>query len=144
MKARILALLVAGGISLNAAAQDWQPVPAPDRLVLVDGASIQRQGATATMRVLESYAGQQTIGDDAYPHRSRLLTYAFNCAHHHYGVAAWQMFSHPLAGGTLVWTGSAQYPSYLDAKSGEPEALLLARACSDQTASAGADRPELN
>jgi hypothetical protein len=144
MNARNLFLLVGIGVAVNAAAQDWQPVPTSDRLVLVDAASIQRQGRSATMQVLESYARRQTIGDDAYPHRSRVVTYQFICAQHRYAVMDWQMFSEPLARGTVVWNGTTQYPSYLEAKAGEPEAVLLARACSDQTAWAGAAQRTLN
>lgn len=144
MKLRTLIIAAAAGLSFGVAAQDWQPLPAGQKLVvLADGSSVHRNGVAATLRVLESYAHRQTIGDDAYPHRSRTVDYLFNCVDHTYARTGWTLFERALGQGGVVWQRTVDAPDFVAIAAGSEGADLLDAACGP-TALAGSPAVRAN
>src|SRR5262249_17073821 len=61
-------------IASSAFAADWTRVASDSsEVVFVDRGSIYEAGNLKKARVLRSYSNTQTIGDDAYPHKSEIL-----------------------------------------------------------------------
>ena len=60
--------------SATAFAGDWSLVARDkDEIVFVDQTSIQQYGNVRKARVLHSYSGVRTVGDEAFPHKSEIL-----------------------------------------------------------------------
>ena len=112
--------LVAGMLAVTAAsafAGEWSLVAqGSDEIVFVDRSSIRDEGGVKTARVLRSYSSVQTIGDDAFPHKSEILHYAVRCEDRSLGFEAWTMTAGEIGTGATVWTGQVDKPSlYSDA-----------------------------
>jgi hypothetical protein len=107
--------LVAGILAVTAAtsfAGEWSLVAqGSDQIVFVDRTSIRDEGDMKTARVLRSYSSVQTIGDDAFPHKSEILHYAVRCEDRSLGFEAWTMTSGEVGTGATVWTGQVTKPS---------------------------------
>ena len=107
--------LVAGILALTAAtsfAGEWSLVAqANNQIVFVDRTSIRDDGDLKTARILRSYSTVQTIGDDAFPHKSEILHYAVDCEDRTLGFEAWTMTSGEVGTGATVWTGQVTKPS---------------------------------
>ena len=107
--------LVAGILALTAAtsfAGEWSLVAqAKNQIVFVDRTSIRDDGDLKTARILRSYSTVQTIGDDAFPHKSEILHYAVDCEDRTLGFEAWTMTSGEVGTGATVWTGQVTKPS---------------------------------
>jgi surface-adhesin protein E len=133
MKLRMLFAIAAAALSLNAAAgQDWQLVQADtEQLTFVDRGRVVKNEVAASVWVLESFAHQQSIGDDRYQHRSRTLHYVFNCVERTYAVSEWVMFDGTLGHGEIAWANWVGDPTFLRVEDGGREAGLLAVACGD-------------
>jgi len=107
--------LVAGLLAVTAAsafAGDWSLVAqGTDEIVFVDRSSIREEGDLKTARVLRSYSSVQTIGDDAFPHKSEILHYAVRCEDRSLGFEAWTMTAGEIGSGDTVWTGQVDKPA---------------------------------
>lgn len=98
--------------STAALAGDWRLVAQqPDEVVFVDSSSIRDQGRLKTARVLRSFSSVQTIGDDAFPHKSEILDYAVRCEDRSIGFEAWTMTAGEIGTGETVWIGKLESPS---------------------------------
>jgi hypothetical protein len=107
--------LIAGALALGAAsamAGDWRLVAQDaQEIVFVDRSSIREEGGLKTARVLRSYSTVQTIGDDAFPHKSEILHYAVRCEDRSLGFEAWTLTAGEIGTGDTVWTGHVQDPA---------------------------------
>lgn len=107
--------LVAGILALTAItsfAGEWSLVAkGNDQIVFVDRSSIRDEGGMKTARVLHSYSSVQTIGDTAFPHKSRILDYTVRCEDRSLGFEAWTMTAGEIGTGATVWTGQVERPS---------------------------------
>lgn len=98
--------------STAALAGDWRLVAQqPDEVVFVDSSSIRDQGTLKTARVLRSFSSVQTIGDDAFPHKSEILDYAVRCEDRSIGFEAWTLTAGEIGTGETVWIGKLESPS---------------------------------
>lgn len=107
--------LVAGALALGSAAAfagDWSLV-GQDRgeIVFVDRSSIREDAGLKTARVLRSFSTVQTIGDDAFPHKSEILHYAVRCEDRSLGFEAWTLTAGEIGSGDTVWTGQVEKPA---------------------------------
>lgn len=144
MKLLTLIAATAATVSFGVAAQDWQPLPAgQEQVVLADASSAHRNGVAASLRVLETYAHIQTIGDTAYPHRSRTVDYVFNCVEQTYARTGWTMFEGALGQGRVVWQRTVDGPEFVRISASGAQADLLAAACGS-TALAGSPAASAN
>jgi hypothetical protein len=107
--------LVAGALALGAAsamAGEWSLVAQDAKeIVFVDRSSIREEGGLRTARVLHSYSSIQTIGDDAFPHKSEILHYAVRCEDRSLGFEAWTLTAGEIGTGDTVWTGQVEAPA---------------------------------
>jgi hypothetical protein len=107
--------LVAGALAVGSAAAvagDWSLVAQDkDEIVFVDRSSIREDGGMKTARVLRSFSAIQTIGDDAFPHKSEILHYAVRCEDRSLGFEAWTLTSGEIGTGSTVWTGQVEKPA---------------------------------
>lgn len=110
MKWVIAALLLAGP---SAFAADWSLVAGnKDEIVFVDRTSIRQDGGLKKARVLHSYSTVQTVGDEAFPHKSEILLYAVRCENRSLGFEQWTMTSGEIGSGATIWTGHAAGPTF--------------------------------
>jgi hypothetical protein len=107
--------LVAGALALGstfAMAGEWSLVAQDAKqIVFVDRSSIREDGGLKTARVLRSYSTVQTIGDDAFPHKSEILHYAVRCEDRSLGFEAWTLTAGEIGTGSTVWTGQVEDPA---------------------------------
>ena len=101
----------------SAFAAEWTRVASDgNEVVFVDRGSIYDAGDLKKARVLRSYSTVQTIGDDAYPHKSEILLYAVRCEDRSLAFEQWTMTSGEIGTGATIWTGQIDQPSlYKDA-----------------------------
>jgi hypothetical protein len=133
MKLRLVVAAAAAtaAMSLGAAAQDWKLVALDDQqLTFADGGRVGRNPVAASLWVLESYPEVRHMGDGSYPHRSRSLRYVFNCSEETYAIAQWILHQGALGHGDAVWADRATAPAFAQVHAGDPQAALLAAACS--------------
>ena len=97
----------------------------------VDRGRIVKNEVAASAWVLESFAHQQSIGDDRFQHRSRSLHYVFNCVERTYAVPEWVMYDGTLGHGEIAWANWVGDPAFVRVEDGSREASLLAAACGD-------------
>lgn len=107
--------LVAGALALgsvSAFAGDWSLVGQDKgEIVFVDRSSIREDAGLKTARVLRSFSTVQTIGDDAFPHKSEILHYAVRCEDRSLGFEAWTLTAGEIGTGDTVWTGQVEKPA---------------------------------
>jgi hypothetical protein len=95
-----------------AKAAEWSVVAqSKDEIVYVDRSSIRADGDVRTARVLRSFSSVQTIGDDAFPHKSEILDYAVRCEDRSLGFEAWTMTAGEIGSGSTVWIGQVDKPA---------------------------------
>lgn len=110
--AKWLVAAVLAVLASSAFAGDWNLVgQGADEIVFVDRSSIRSEGDLKTARVLRSYSTVQTIGDDAFPHKSEILHYAVRCEDRSLGFEAWTMTAGEIGTGATVWTGQVEKPA---------------------------------
>ena len=86
--------IVAGLLLLatTAFAEEWSLVAQDsDEIVFVDRTSIYEMGDLKKARVLRSFSKVQTIGDEAFPHKSEILLYAVRCEDRSLAFEQWTM-----------------------------------------------------
>lgn len=105
----LAALLMAAA---SAFAGEWSLVATDrDEIVFVDRASIRQDADLKKVLVLHSYSKVQTIGDDAFPHKSEIMLYAVRCEDHSLGFEEWTMTSGEIGSGETIWAGQVERPS---------------------------------
>ncbi|HXV09025.1 MAG TPA: surface-adhesin E family protein [Burkholderiales bacterium] len=131
LKLVVAAAVATAAMSLSAAAQDWKLVSLDDQqLTFTDGGRVARNPVAASLWVLESYPEVRHVGEGWYPHRSRSLRYVFNCSEETYAIAQWILHQGALGHGDAVWADRATAPAFAQVHAGDPQAALLAAACS--------------
>jgi hypothetical protein len=106
--------IVAGLLLLatTAFAEEWSLVAHDsNEIVFVDRTSIFEVGNLKKARVLRSFSTVQTIGDDAFPHKSEILLYAVRCEDRSLAFEQWTMTSGEIGTGATVWSGQVEKPS---------------------------------
>jgi hypothetical protein len=119
------------GASLTQAAE-WQAVPSANtaaETVYVDRDSVHADGTLKKAWVLRNYSTVKTLGDDAFPHRSKLILYAFRCEAGEAGYAQWSFHSGELGSGRTVWADNAGHLSMVDAAADPALGGVLERVC---------------
>ncbi|HVY05338.1 MAG TPA: surface-adhesin E family protein [Burkholderiales bacterium] len=112
MKAAKWAIALILLAATSAFAAEWTRVASDgNEVVFVDKGSIHDAGNLKKARVLRSYSTVQTIGDEAYPHKSEILLYAVRCEDRSIGFEQWTMTSGEIGTGSTVWTGQIDQPS---------------------------------
>lgn len=111
----IAVIALALGASFAQAA-DWQVVsPGEDESVFVDSDSVHSDGGLKKAWVLRNYSQVKTLGDDAFPHKSEMILYAFRCEAGEAGYAQWSFHSGELGSGRTVWADNVAHVSMIDA-----------------------------
>ena len=96
----------------SAFAGEWSLVAEnQDEIVFVDRTSIRQDGDLKKARVLHSYSKVQTIGDEAFPHKSEILLYAVRCEDRSLGFERWTMTAGEIGSGETIWTGDVVGPT---------------------------------
>ncbi|MFO1319233.1 MAG: hypothetical protein U1F52_06440 [Burkholderiales bacterium] len=117
-------------LSGAALADEWQTLPADgDGSVYLDRGSIARHGNEIDAKVLVNYSSVQTIGDDAFPHRTRVLRYGLSCATGEVRLAGWTFTSGELGSGAVVWSGPSVAHVAETPNAGSLESTLLKTLC---------------
>ena len=99
-------------LATSAFAEEWSLVSHyGDEIVFVDRTSIYEVGDLKKARVLRSFSKVQTIGDDAFPHKSEILLYAVRCAERSLAFEQWTMTAGEIGTGATVWAGEIENPS---------------------------------
>jgi hypothetical protein len=117
-------------LSAPAFASNWSNVsPAESETVYVDRDSIRHEGGLTTAVVLHNYGSVRTIGDTAFPHKSKVIEYAFRCEDASLGYSAWSMRSGELGTGQTVWARRAKSVTYFGAGNDPTHTKLLSEVC---------------
>jgi|GraSoi_2013_40cm_1033754.scaffolds.fasta_scaffold14298_3 hypothetical protein len=106
--------IVAGLLLLatTAFAEEWSMVAHEgNETVFVDRTSIYEVGNLKKARVLRSFSQVQTIGDEAFPHKSEIMLYAVRCEDSSLGFEQWTMTAGEIGTGATVWTGEIEKPA---------------------------------
>jgi hypothetical protein len=99
-------------LATTAFAEEWSLVGHEgNETVFVDRTSIYSVGDLKKARVLRSFSQVQTIGDQAFPHKSEILLYAVRCEDRSLGFEQWTMTSGEIGTGATVWTGEIEKAS---------------------------------
>lgn len=130
VKTLIAATLAAAALSSGAAfSADWETVTrGTDETVYLDLDSLRLAGGRIEARVIHNFERPRTLGDDWYQHRSRVMTYHFDCAAEMLGFTTYEMTKGELGSGEAVFGGVAGgelFPAGLDPQ----DARLISRAC---------------
>jgi hypothetical protein len=107
-----LLLLATSVVTVSAFAGEWSQVANDgNEVVYVDRASVYEQGDLKKIRVLRSFSTVQTIGDEAFPHKSEILLYAVRCENRSLAFEQWTLTAGEIGTGATVWTGEIAQPS---------------------------------
>ncbi|MEO8158110.1 MAG: surface-adhesin E family protein [Betaproteobacteria bacterium] len=99
-------------LATTAFAGEWSLVSqGKDEIVFLDRSSIHASGDLKKARVLRSFSTIQTIGDDAFPHKSEILLYAVRCEDRSLAFEQWTMTAGEIGTGATVWSGQVDSPS---------------------------------
>lgn len=130
MKTATLVLAAVLSFTGSAFATDWSMVsPGKDETVMVDRASIHQDGPVTKAWVMHSYSEVKTIGDTAFPHKSRVVLYEFQCAEEKLGLAQWSMKAGEFGGGNTVWADHVNGVSFYQAALDPVSAKLVTAVC---------------
>lgn len=130
MKTAAFVLAAVLGLAGPAVAADWSMVsPGQEETVMVDRASIHQDGPVTKAWVMHSYSEVKTIGDTAFPHRSRVVLYEFQCNLNQLGFAQWSMKSGELGGGATVWADHVNGVSFYQAALDPVSTKLVTAVC---------------
>lgn len=117
-------------LSGAALADEWQSLPTQtDGQAFLDRASVSRHGGEIDAKVLVNFSRIQTIGDDAFPHRTRVLRYGLSCTTGQVRLASWTFTSGELGSGDVVWTGPSVAHAARKPIDGSVESALLKTLC---------------
>ena len=117
-------------LATTAFAEEWSLVAHDsDEIVFVDRTSIYEVGDLKKARVLRSFSKVQTIGDEAYPHRSEILLYAVRCEDRSLGFEQWTMTAGEIGTGDTVWAGQLEQPSLYKDANNRTEISMIASVC---------------
>ncbi len=122
----------AGLLAFAAAAQaaDWElVVSGPQESVFVDRASIHRDGTLKKAWVLRNYSRVHTLGDSDFPHKSKVILYAFQCDQDAFGYAQWSFQSGELGSGRTVWADHVKETTFTEAALDPAIAQVLGQVC---------------
>jgi hypothetical protein len=127
----LLATFVGLATSGAARAADWQAITADDGAqVYVDTDSVAARGTALEAVVLSNYFTACTLGDDWFPHRSRVLRYPVACASGTAATTAWSFKSGALGGGETVWTQRRPGAALVAPAADTVDGAVLAALCS--------------
>jgi hypothetical protein len=130
MKAVMACVLIVGVFPGVASAVDWADVGETEaEHVLLDRDSLHLDGGVLKARAIHSYAGEQTLGDDFYPHRSKVIGYVVDCAAQALAAREWSFQSGAIGSGRTVWAGHATRPDFFTPDAGSAHAALVSQAC---------------
>lgn len=122
----VIVFLVPGAAS----AVDWTDVGKTEaEHVLLDRDSLHLDGGVLKARAIHSYAEERTLGDDFYPHRSRVIGYAVDCAGRALAAPEWSFQSGAIGSGRTVWADHATRPDFYEPDAGSAQAALVVQAC---------------
>ena len=111
-------------------AADWELVaPGADENVFVDRASIHSDGTLKKAWVLRNYSSVQTLGDSNFPHKSKVILYAFRCDERDFGYTQWSFQSGELGSGHTVWADHVRDTTYTEAALDPALAQVLGEVC---------------
>lgn len=124
----IFATLLA--LAATAQAADWElVVSAQDESVFVDRASIHSDGTLKKAWVLRNYSRVHTLGDTAFPHKSKVILYAFQCDQDAFGYSQWSFQSGELGSGRTVWADHVKETTFTEAALDPAIAQVLGEVC---------------
>lgn len=107
-----LLFMATSAITTAAFAGEWSQVANDGKeTVFVDRSSIYEAGDLKKIRVLRSFSTVQTIGDEAFPHKSELLLYAVRCEDRSLAFEQWTLTAGEIGTGATVWSGEIEQPS---------------------------------
>lgn len=117
-------------LATTAFAEEWSLIANDsNEIVFVDRTSIYEVGDLKKARVLRSFSKVQTIGDEAYPHRSEILLYAVRCEDRSLGFEQWTMTAGEIGTGDTVWAGQLEQPSLYKDANNRTEISMIASVC---------------
>lgn len=118
-------------LSGAALADEWQSLPIQSEgQAYLDRASVARHGGEIDAKVLVNFSRVQTIGDDAFPHRTRVLRYGLSCTTGEVRLSSWTFTSGELGSGNVVWSGPSVAHTAGKPIDGSVESALLKTLCS--------------
>jgi hypothetical protein len=132
---KTLPWITAATLALGSAlvqAEEWQAVsagPESGETVYIDRDSVHADGAFRKAWVLRNYSAVKTLGDNAFPHMSKRILYAFRCDAGEAGYSQWSFHSGELASGRTVWADNAGHITLVDAASDPALNRVLTRVC---------------
>jgi hypothetical protein len=130
-KTLIAAVLATATLASSGAAfsADWETVTrAADETVFLDLDSLRIAGPRIEAKVIHNYIQARNLGDDWYEHRSRVMTYRFDCGSEMLGFTGFEMKSGELGSGETVFggtTGGDLFPASADPQ----DAKLISKVC---------------
>ena len=117
-------------LATTAFAEEWSLVALDgNEIVFVDRTSIYEVGDLKKARVLRSYSKVQTIGDEAFPHKSEILLYAVSCKDRSLAFEQWTMTAGEVGTGVTVWAGEIENPSLWKDANDRMEVSMIASVC---------------
>ncbi len=117
-------------LATTAFAQEWSLVAHDsNEIVFVDRSSIYEVGDLKKARVLRSFSKVQTIGDEAFPHKSEILLYAVSCEDRSLAFEQWTMTAGEVGTGATVWAGEIENPSLWKDANDRMEVSMIASVC---------------
>lgn len=115
-------------VSLHAAS--WEAVSfSGEEAVFLDVQSVHREGKSLKASVLHNFSALNHLGDDMYPHKSRVVVYEVQCTSGELGYSQWSFHGADLATGRTIWTGAVSDVSYFRPAPRSGERKLLQRLC---------------
>jgi len=116
--------------SSTAGAATWEMVgSSTDEVLFLDQSSVHTDNGVAKARVLLNYNQITHLGDDMYPHKSKLMLYELDCARRELGYAQWSLHALDLGSGETIWADGANGVAMFRPSIGSPEGRLLDRVC---------------
>ena len=117
-------------LATTAFAEEWSLVAHDsDEIVFVDQTSIYEVRDLKKARVLRSFSKVQTIGDEAYPHKSEILLYAVRCEDRSLSFEQWTMTAGEIGTGATVWAGQIEQPSFYKDANDRTEVSMITSIC---------------
>jgi hypothetical protein len=117
-------------LAATAFAEEWSLVAQDsEEIVFVDRTSIYQVGDLKKARVLRSFSKVQTIGDEAFPHKSEILLYAVSCEDRRLAFEQWTMTAGEVGTGVTVWAGEIEKPSLWKDVNDRMEVSMIASVC---------------
>ena len=136
LKSMLSALLV--GVSLNAAAADWNMVSSSAKeQMFMDAQSIlkEKDNGLLQVRVLENFADKRDMGPGFYDHKSRFMLLAVDCNAGAVSYEQWSLHADALGTGATVWAAGMQTgQTFFRPESGTGYERIVAMVCNSPIA----------